>query len=229
MKVALINKKSETDDIKTYQFKPSQPVRWQAGQFIQYQLPHQPVDDRGIERYFTIASAPFESYLQITTRLNKSQGSSFKLALDNLQIGDVIEASEPMGEFVIDNVQTSYVFIAGGIGITPFRSILLELSHLQQPINIALLYASRTSDIAFEHELNKLAEEHPTFSVSYFIGEHQIQVADITNAVKKIGGSKTEFYISGPKPMVGSFKQQLLDAGYEKRQIKTDYFPGYSN
>ena len=229
MKATLVNKKPETSDVTTYQFQTEQPVQWQAGQFIEYHLPHQSADDRGESRYFTVSSAPHEDHIQITTRLNHEHSSTFKAVLDELKEGDQIEISEPMGEFVINEPEAGYVFISGGIGVTPFRSILLDLAHKGQPINVALLYASRNQEIVFNQELEELAAQHPSLTIQHFIGDQRIELSDITKAAERFEGQKVYFYISGPKPMVGSYKQQLKDAGYQPDQIMTDYFPGYSD
>ncbi len=229
MKATLIKKIPETSTVTTYQFQPADSVEWQAGQFIEYHLPQTSPDDRGESRYFTISSAPYEEHIQITTRLDHQHGSTFKSALDELNIGDEIEVSKPMGEFVVDNPQAHYVFIAGGIGITPFHSILLDLAHRQQPIQVALLYANRDDEVVFKDVLEKIAAASFTFTTRYYIGDQRIQLTDITAAADQFDGEKVYFYISGPEPMVGGYTQQLSEAGVEKDQIITDYFPGYND
>src|SRR5260221_9168282 len=102
MKLKLIQKKQETSDCISFIFKAEEPLVWQPGQFLQYTLPHKTVDDRGEKRFFTIASAPFEQHIQVTTRFALEKGSSFKNNLHQLEVGQEIEATGPNGSFTLD-------------------------------------------------------------------------------------------------------------------------------
>lgn len=126
MGLTLLEKHPEAGDATSFIFKPETPLVWQAGQFLHYNLLHQNPDERKAERYFTIASAPFEQNIWLTTR-HMEKGSSFKAALFALPIGGNIEANGPEGDFVVNDLAREFIFIAGGIGITPYRSILLDL------------------------------------------------------------------------------------------------------
>ena len=108
-------------------------------------------DDRGVERFFSIASAPHEKHVMVTTRF-APKSSSFKKALRNLRPGDAIEAHDLEGDFVVDDAEKTFVFIAGGIGITPFRAILLDLDYNKKPLNVQLLYANRDNDFPYRKE-----------------------------------------------------------------------------
>src|SRR5579872_4670066 len=129
MKLQLLNRKTEAPRVESFIFQPQEPVSWKAGQYFHYVLHHEPTDDRGSDRWFTIASAPFEGHIMITTRFAENKSSSFKNKLQNLQIGESIEVSFLEGDFIVDDPTQEYVFIAGGIGITPFRSVLKQLAH----------------------------------------------------------------------------------------------------
>src|ERR1035437_9590818 len=133
MKLSLMQKKTESPDVESFIFKPSESIIWKAGQFFHYVLHHEPTDDRGSDRWFTISSAPFEKNVMITTRLTPDKGSSFKKKLTSLKIGKTIEVSNIDGDFTVDDPTKEHVFIAGGIGITPFRSILKDLDHDKKP------------------------------------------------------------------------------------------------
>jgi ferredoxin-NADP reductase len=139
MKLILVSKRPETTDVTSFLFRSDAPLKWQAGQFLHYSLPHPDTDDRGIARYFTIASVPFEGHVMLTTRFASERSSSFKRALRQLPVGAGVEVSEPDGDFVIGDPADQHVFIAGGIGITPFRAILLDSDHRGLPINATLL------------------------------------------------------------------------------------------
>jgi glycine betaine catabolism B len=226
MKLKLIQKKPETSDCMTFIFQPDSPLEWQPGQFLQYEIPEAQPDERGPKRFFTIASAPFEDQVQLTTRFVPGDGSSFKQDLQKLTEGSEIEVlSGPNGSFTIDDPGKSFVFMAGGIGITPFRSILLDLDHNQKPLNIILLYANRNDEIVFKEEFEELAKKHPELKIHYVIDPQRIDVATIQSSVPEL---KTPiYYLSGPKPFVDGMKSNLEQLQIPVEQIKTDYFPGY--
>ena len=226
MKLQYRNSAPLVDNIKTFVFTPTEPETWQAGQFIHLTLAHENQDDRGDERWFTISSAPFEKDVWITTRWFGENSSTFKKTLNKLEPGDIIEVDEPEGNFIESDVNVEYIFVAGGIGITPIRSILKQLDFEGKPIRAELLYANRDSEnIAFKEELELLSDKHEGFNITYYIGDHLIDESDLRNF-----GSKTQnphYYISGPEPMVKAFKATLNSIGIEKSHIKLDYFPGY--
>jgi Flavodoxin reductases (ferredoxin-NADPH reductases) family 1 len=198
---------------------------WQAGQYLHYTLRHDQEDDRGSERWFTIAAPPFERRPRITTRL-AAESSSFKQALVRLPLGGVIEADGPEGDFVVDDPEHDYVFIAGGIGITPFRAILLQLDHDRVSIHAHLLYATHQGDEpVFRRELDGLSARHPAFRVEYVTGPHRIGKADIRAAGANL--HDPFYYVAGPEPMVKHYEEMLTGMGIAKDRIKVDDFPGY--
>ena len=80
----------------------------------------------------------------LTTRSAAERSSSFKRALRQLPVGAAVDVGEPDGDFVVGDPGDEHVLIAGGIGVTPFRAILLDLDHRELPINATLLYANRS-------------------------------------------------------------------------------------
>ena len=158
MKLTLIEKRKEAEDIVTFVFEPEKSIKWKAGQYLIYSLPHENPDIRGKMRFFTISSPPFEKNPSITTKIiNKA--SSFKKALDNLSLGQTIEAKGPDGDFVIEDLNKKYVFIAKGVGISAFIPILKQLIYEKRKINALLLYINKTKDIAFKKDLEEIAKE----------------------------------------------------------------------
>ncbi|MGI8633798.1 MAG: FAD-dependent oxidoreductase [Segetibacter sp.] len=213
-------------DVQTFVFTSHKPLSWQAGQLIHYTLPHDNPDDRGIERWFTIASAPSEKEIWITTRIFGDKASSFKKALQTLKDGDIVKADAPEGDFVVKDLAKQYVFIAGGIGITPVRSILHQLDFEDKSIKAQLLYANRSQhDIPFQAELESLSAKHETFNITYFIGDNHVDQA----VIKKYNDSHTKpnFYLSGPEPMVASVKKLVEKSSVPDSRITVDDFPGY--
>jgi ferredoxin-NADP reductase len=224
MQLSLTGKKHEGGDVASFTFQTDSPLRWRAGQFLHYKLPHKQPDLRGTERWFTIASAPFERNVLLTTRL-ADKGSSFKRALFSLALGERVEVGPPDGEFIVDDPWQEFVFIAGGIGITPYRSILLDLNARKLPINAILLYANRDDNFVFRDELEELQKKHQDFRIKYFVSPAVINEEAIKKEVADL--SRPIFYVSGPEPMVEAFDKMLRDMGIPEEHIKRDYFPGY--
>ncbi len=226
MKLHFKEVRTVISNIKTFVFTPEGPLSWQAGQYIHYTLPHNSPDDRGDERWFTIASAPFEEEVWITTRIFGDEASSFKKALQELQPGQELEVDMPEGGFTDSDTDKQYVFIAGGIGITPFRSILTQLNHEDKAMKIELLYANRgADDILFKDELESLSNTHSDFNITYFIGDNQITEDTLKQINEKF--DDPYYYISGPEPMVEAFKATLINLGVDEAHLKLDHFPGY--
>jgi ferredoxin-NADP reductase len=224
MRLRLVEKRKEAADVKTFLFAPDSDLFWRAGQYLFYKLPHANPDGRGPERYFSIASAPHEKRVMLTTRFSQN-GSSFKKALDALPIGGFIEADPPAGDFLVDHVDKPLVFIAGGIGITAFRSILLDLDRRNERLNIRLLYANRNDELVFWNELESLRARKPDLKIDYFTGEKRLDGAEIKRLVKDLGAHR--FYVSGPEPMVESLDRTLKDLGVPESQALNDFCPGY--
>ena len=224
MKLTLRTIKQEASDIFSYIFMPERSLRWQAGQYLHYILNHPKPDDRGMDRYFSIASAPHEKQVMLTTRF-APKGSSFKKALKTLKAGDEIEVHEKGGDFVLDHRRKTFVFIAGGIGITPFRAILLDMERNRNPLNVQLLYANRDNDFPYRKEMETLKKRHSEFRIDYVVSPNRIDEKTIPKLVPDI--DRAVFYVYGPEPMVQSLDKTLQKLGVSKKRVKNDFFPGY--
>lgn len=224
-------------DTESFWFEPSRRIGYTAGQFMEWQVSHTSPDDRGIRRYFTLCSSPTEKQIMLTTKFSTSS-STFKVALRALNIGDVIESTGVGGAFTLPNDRSiPCVFIAGGIGVTPFRSMIKYLLDKNMAQPVTLLYSARTvEDFAFR-ELFQEAVDRGWLKVVYTITE-----AAPYGWLGKIGPINEDLiiseapthkdsliYISGPQPMVAAFEQLLSGMGVRSEQIKTDYFPGYKD
>lgn len=225
MKLTLVEKRAETSSVTSFFFQSESPLTWRAGQFLRYNLPHENADDRGSVRYFTIASAPFERLIRLTLRIDNGRLSSFKQALNQLKISDYIEAKGPSGSFTVADTNQAYVFLAGGIGISPFRSILLDLDHRGSPLNAWLLYANRDQEIVFKQEFDDLSCRQESFRVRYLIDPERLNAAAVRQDVADF--DSRIFYLSGPEPMVKVLEGELASLGVKPEMIKKDYFPGY--
>lgn len=225
MKLKLIRRKKETSDVESFIFSPAESVTWKAGQYIHYVLHHEPTDDRGSDRWFTIASAPFEKEITITTKLANEKGSTFKSALCNLKIGKSIEITGIEGDFTIEDPAQECIFVAGGIGITPFYSILKEADKAKTKLHVTLLYANRNHSIAYKEELEQFAKNNPNIIIHHIISPERIDERLIRKWVPDL--QKPIFYISGPEGMVESLGKELIKMDISEDHIKQDFFPGY--
>lgn len=231
MELTLIDKKQETLGIVSFFFKPSSPTLWTPGQFLVYILEHKNSDVRGKMRFFTISSAPFENHIAITTKIDDKTPSSFKKALSQIQLGGKIQAKEPDGNFILKDIFAEYIFIAGGIGITPFRSIIASInndsaiSHRPLATSITLLYANKDDDILFKNEFEEIAKSNPNLKINYFISPNRITEGSIKKLIPDL--KKPLYYISGPNNMAESLLTTLKKLGIEEKKIKLDYFHGY--
>jgi len=225
MKLKLAARKKESPGVESLIFKPEKPLSWKAGQFLHYVLNHPDTDDRGSDRWFTIASAPYEGHVMITTRFADTKGSTFKKTLKALKVGDTIEISDLDGDFIINDARKDYIFIAGGIGITPFHSILKQAEHEGKSLRVQLLYANRKLVAAYKKEFDAMAKRNPHFKVHYLFHPQRIDQQTLQELVPDL--RKPLFYVSGPEPMVESVGKMLLKMGVPKKNLKQDWFPGY--
>lgn len=208
-------------------------MRYTAGQFIELTLKHPHPDKRGIKHWFTLSSPPTDNLLSITTKFaGQDKSSSFKKALFTLKPGTKLLMSDPMGDFVLPKlIQTPLVFVAGGIGITPFHSILEWLAATGEQRPIKLLYGVNNEDeIIFQDTFDKTGQ-HATVVISNpspaWGGERGRLSADLILGLEK-PSENTLVYVSGPEPMVESLEKDLKKAGLQKHQLVLDFFPNYT-
>lgn len=232
MKVTFDHARSEANNIKTFYFKPELPVHYTAGQYTELTVPHRHPDKRGAKRWFTLSSSPTDELLSITTKFAGDKSSSFKKALFKLKTGTELHMAEPMGDFVLPKlIQTPLVFVAGGIGVTPFHSILEWLHATNETRPIKLLYGVRTEDeIIFQDTFQK-AHVEPVIVVSEpsdaWGGERGHLSAELILGLEK-PSEDTLVYVSGPEPMVEALEKDLRKAGLDKHKFVGDFFPNYT-
>jgi ferredoxin-NADP reductase len=216
----LISSHDEIDNVRTFVFDGG-GLTWVAGQSQGYILSEAGPTEKENQHWFTISSAPSEKTVNISTRISQS---SFKETLNAMKPGDEIGAHSLGGDFVWEESDNKpVVLVAGGIGITPFRSILYERKALGKPLNATLLYFNRTSDIPFEKELQALSQEHSEFILKSIVGEPL--TADKILELAPQANQQT-VYLSGPAPLVSSVGKELAGRGVA---IKLDRFPGYDD
>jgi ferredoxin-NADP reductase len=223
MKLKLKAKEHLTDNIWAFRFEPSEKTSWVPGQFIRVEIPHDHPDQEGTKRWFTVSSAPYEGFMQITTRVTDT---TFKQSLAAIPAGGEVALLEaPDGDFIWQNSHKPRVFIAGGIGVTPFYSMLKARFHAREPLDVALVYGGRTADLPFRAEFDQWAAADSHFKVYYIIGE-PLTPASISALEPALNISLV--YLSGPEPMVEALGNQLKAAGLPEDQLKQDFFPSYT-
>lgn len=212
-------------DMFDFVFEGSLP--YLAGQYMEWTLGHKNPDSRGSRRYFTLASAPTEGDLRIGVKFYPNS-SSFKKSLAGMNPGDNLMAGYLAGEFNLPkDPNKKLTFIAGGIGITPFRSIIKYLIDTNQKRDIVLLYSVKTAQEIVYRDIFESAKNlgvkivYVTTDSMGFIDQNMIarEVPDI---------KERYFYISGPHSMVDAFEKTLREMGIPSGQIKIDFFPGYA-
>jgi glycine betaine catabolism B len=217
-------------------FATNRKLAFAPGQYMEWTLGHEEPDSRGNRRYFTLASSPTEPDLRLGVRFN-NPSSTYKQAMLELNRSDEILAGQLSGDFTLPKDPTQpLVFIAGGIGITPYRSMIKFLLDTHQKRPATLFYtASSARDFVYQNVFNQAERE---------LGIRTIYVAKETEGMPRgwvglTGRLQSKmiqtyapyyrnaiFYISGPNAMVDSVKDMLRNMNIPDSQIKTDFFAG---
>lgn len=214
-------------------------LTFKAGQYMDLTLLEPPeTDAEGNARAFSINSAPDDQELIFTTRL---RDTAFKRVLQALPLGAVVGAEGPFGSLTLHNdASRPAVLLAGGIGVTPFRSMARRAAHERLPHRIVLIYSNRRpEDAPFLDELRGLARENPNFtfvptmtrmggSRLPWTGETaRLDHALVLKHLPRSGSSRPVYYVAGPPAMVGDVLAMLNQAGIDDDDIRTEEFTGY--
>jgi len=223
----------------TMAFHLDKPAGFQfkAGQYVDISLINSPeTDPQGIVRSFSIASAPYENELLVVTRM---RNSAFKRVLAILPLGTEVKLEGPMGSFTLHkNRAKAAVFLAGGIGITPFLSILRQATEEKLPQPLYLFYSNRhPQDAAFLNDLEILSKLNANFIFIPSMSEMEKSSLDWQNErgfinremlLRHIDGLQGPiYYVAGPPAMVVAMREMLTNAGVEEDDIRTEEFGGY--
>ncbi|HEY6737205.1 MAG TPA: FAD-dependent oxidoreductase [Candidatus Saccharimonadia bacterium] len=207
--------------VTEFQFAPERPITFAPGQYLEVTLPHAHPDARGNRRTFSIASAPGDAVLRLGVKFYEPS-SSFKTALRALQPGGHIFASNLGGSFTLPaNPARPLLFVAGGIGITPFRSMAADLVARGEHRDIVLLYLAAPAEQSYGD----------VFAAAQPLGLRLVAATDpytpeaLTQTVPDL--ASREVYLSGPQAMVDYYKDLLRGRHVPRRRIHTDYFSGY--
>jgi ferredoxin-NADP reductase len=222
MELTLLERHAEAGDAVSLIFERPPGLVWTAGQYLAVNLPHDDADARGPGRYFTIASAPHENVVRLTTR-TFAAGSTFKHALLAMQPGDTLSVDGgPGGNFCAPSPVHRHLFVAGGIGITPFRSILVDLDRRGPAPEVTLVYATRREAV-FREELDALAARSRWLTVRNVFEPAIVDAPLLREALT----DDQQVWISGPELMVHALHALVAAVGVQQERIKRDAFPGY--
>ena len=221
----------------TMAFRFSKPdgFVFKAGQAIDLELLDPRAEQGQSSRTFSLVSAPFEQELVVATRM---RDSAFKQALKALPVGASMRINGPYGDLTLGEPNRPAVFIAGGIGITPFMSMLRQAAKDRSSQRLALAYSNRRpEDSAFLDELQELKRQNKHFhlmatmtdmskSAREWSGETGFVDADM---LKRLAGDLAApiYYVVGPPAMVEAMQRTLGGAGIAEDMIRTEEFYGY--
>ncbi len=233
----LLQKVEAAAGTMSFHFEKPDGFTYKAGQFADYTLLDPPqTDAEGNTRGFSLSSAPFEPHLVATTRL---RDTAFKRVLKDLPIGSELELDAPYGSFTLHNNQSRpAVFLTGGIGVTPVRSIVLQAAH-DHSLHTIVVFCSnrRPEDAAFLDELSGVTKQNDniTFVATMTEPEKSEQAWDgeIGYIDQDMLGrhlhelTEPIYYLCGPAGMVIAMRTLLNDAGVDDDDIRTEEFRGY--
>jgi len=235
---ALIRKEKITPDSVDFVLAPERKFTYEPGQYMEFTLPHGHIDARGQRRFFTLASSPTEENLRIGVKFYP-KSSSFKRALLETDEHTPMIAANLGGDFVLPPDRSrKTVLIAGGIGVTPYRSMVKYLIDKNERRPLTLLYAAKTADDIAYTDVFEQARGRLGINPIYILSKPGEALPDARFRAGRVTSEliKTEvpdfqqclFYISGPHAMVVNVEADLRTLGIPRRHIKTDFFSGYA-
>ncbi|MEO5575001.1 MAG: FAD-dependent oxidoreductase [Gaiellaceae bacterium] len=207
---------------------------YRPGHYFWVELPERGhTDEKGLRRHISLATSPTErGVVGLATRL---RDTAFKRTLAQLEVGDEVQVEEPKGSFLLpEDTSAEYVFVAGGIGITVFRSMLRFIADEQLPYRVTLVYSNRDRESsAFLDELEELEQRIDGLRVILTMtdepgweGETRQLDADVLSELLEGLDGKT-FLVAGPPQMAEAVSDSLKGAGLQEDRVLADKFSGY--
>jgi len=237
MRAKLVERKEVADRTLAFRIEPEAgPVAFEPGQVCDLKLIDPPFpDEMGDSRILSIASSPLERGLLFATRLT---GSAFKRSLAEGPLGLHMEVDGPYGEFTLHaDVERPAVFLAGGIGITPFRGMVADIVGRKSDRQVTLVYSNRTaSSVAFLDDFERWEGEDKRFRLVATLTSPKADAAwrretgRIDRAfLERIlpGNEKAIWYVVGPDAFVGAMDGLLRETGIPPDSVRTETFAGY--
>ena len=218
-------------------YTPTRKLAYEPGQYMEWTLDHDRADSRGKRRYFTLASSPTERTVRIGVKFSPD-GSSYKQVMaGDVARGAPIIASQVAGDFTMPHdPNQKLAFIAGGIGVTPFRSMVKYLTDRREHRDIVMLYANRRFDEILYGDVFQAAQRAFRFRPVLVVSDGTTVPKNWPGQIGRIDAKLIArlvpdyqdriFYISGSPEMVRSVSASLHTLGVSTSKIKTDYFSG---
>jgi ferredoxin-NADP reductase len=236
-RVTLKSRKEIAIGTMAFHFEKPQGFSFTAGQCGDFTLANPPeTDAEGNTRSFSLASAPYEEDLIIATRM---RDTAFKRNLKTIPLGTELSLEAPWGELILhDDARIPAVFLTGGIGITPVRSMALQATHDKSAQKLFLFYSNRRpEDAAFLKELTQAQKENRNVAlIATMTGMEKSSLPwhGETGLINKAMLMKfiddltlPIYYISGPPEMVAAMQKTLSDSGVKTGNIRAEEFSGY--
>lgn len=233
----LISRHKIADGTMAFHFAKPADFQFRAGQSVDITLLNPPeTDAEGNTRAFSIASAPFDGYVMIATRM---RDTAFKHVLLKSDLPLEVKIEGPSGSFILHRkAEKAAVFLAGGIGITPFLSIIRQAAYENAPHQLYLFYSNRRpEDTAFLDLLSEAAKQNPKFHLIVTMTEMEKshrEWKDETGFINKDMLTKhlpslqgPIYYLAGPPAMVAAMRRMLTETGIDEDDIRTEEFSGY--
>ncbi len=236
-KVKLKRREEIASGTMAFHFDKPEGFSFKAGQFGDFTMADPPeTDAEGNTRTFSFASAPCEGGLMVATRM---RDTAFKRVLKSIDLGAELALDAAYGSFTLhEDAGTPAVFLTGGIGVTPVRSIVLQAAHDKLPHSITLVYSNRRpEDSAFLGELADAQSANPNFKLVATMTEMEnsktawngetgfIDKAMLMRSIPDL--SLPIYYVSGPRGMVAAMRKTLAEAGVKDDNVRTEEFSGY--
>lgn len=236
--LSLKEKRKIAEGMYEFIFKPDQKLAFLPGQYLEWTIPLARTDGRGNRRYFTIASSPGDPDIRLGVRIQDKGSSTFKQTLQNMKPGDTMDASQLTGDFTLpEDKGRKLVFIAGGIGVTPFRSMIQDMLDKKETREVVFLYTvPHPNELAYRDIFERAGREL-NLKYYYVVTRPENAPADWTGKKGRIDETMIKevapdfkdrhYYLSGPNAMVVTYRQLLLKIGVPWKNIHTDFFPGF--
>jgi len=216
--IKLIGRKHIDQDYYQFDFEKPAGFKFEEGQFGVFGFKDKVIEGRALRAY-SLASSNEESFIRIATKI-VANPSDFKKKMMEMKAGDIMTLNAPKGDFVYDTNRKG-VFIAGGIGITPIRSMLLSKKRLEKKREDILIYSELASSYPFKEELDRLSG----LEIRYAADVAPTQKLIIEVALSNKGN--TMYYLSGSPGFVTGLKALLEQQGIKPEDIRHDVFTGY--
>jgi ferredoxin-NADP reductase len=236
-KIKLKNRSEVASSTMAFHFEKPDGFTFQPGQCGDFTLSNPPQNDaEGNKRSFSLACAPYEDDLFITTRM---RDTAFKRSLKLIGLGTELDLEAPWGELTLHNdPRIPAVFLTGGIGITPVRSIVLQATHDKLAHPLFAFYSNRTlHEATFLDELTVTQSANPHFhliatmtGVESSPAQWNGETGYITEAMLQRHLSDLNrpiYYLTGPPEMVTAMQKLLKAAGVKETSIRAEEFSGY--